>query len=223
MAAVRTQCACGLMARPAAPRVEGVEPQPGRINYLLGSDSSRWLRDIPAYSRVRVHDLYPGVDAVYYTDGGRLETDFVYSNPGPSPMRLPFTSRAPGPPVLAANGDALLRTQAGGDRSPAPAGCISGVQRQAASGSRPLYPSQLRAPSPVRGWYRITTRQHHSWSIPCSRIPPISAAAGTKPRCELPLTARQFLSGRHDRVGELSGDETEQSRPSAGADSTTCW
>src|SRR5207248_875292 len=47
-------------------RVEGVEPLPGRVNYFLGQDPSRWQRNVPTYRRVRYEQVYPGVDLVYY-------------------------------------------------------------------------------------------------------------------------------------------------------------
>ena len=59
----------------APPRIEGVDPLPGRSNYLLGADPKRWHTDVPQYRRVRYHDVQPGVDVVYYGSDGRLEFD----------------------------------------------------------------------------------------------------------------------------------------------------
>jgi len=59
----------------ARPRIEGVDPLPGRSNYLLGADPKRWHTDVPQYRRVRYHDVQPGVDVVYYGSDGRLEFD----------------------------------------------------------------------------------------------------------------------------------------------------
>ena len=44
----------------------GVDPLPGRTNYLTGSDRAKWHTDIPTYARVRYQDVYPGIDLVYY-------------------------------------------------------------------------------------------------------------------------------------------------------------
>ena len=72
---------------------EGSEELPGVSNYLIGKDSTQWHRNISHYSKVRIHDIYPGVDMVYYSnpvDGsaganrGKLEYDFVV-NPGADP------------------------------------------------------------------------------------------------------------------------------------------
>ncbi len=35
-----------------------------RVSYLIGNDPSRWQREIPVWSGVRYHDLYPGIDLV---------------------------------------------------------------------------------------------------------------------------------------------------------------
>src|SRR5579862_1196374 len=47
------------------PQVEGLEPLPGRVNYLVGAEKD-WHRDIPTFGRVRFNNVYPGVDVVYY-------------------------------------------------------------------------------------------------------------------------------------------------------------
>src|SRR5262249_51093020 len=64
----------------ATPQVEGLSELPTKINYMLGNDSSQWHTDVPTYGSVRYHDLYPGVDLVYYGAGtgqNQLEYDFV--------------------------------------------------------------------------------------------------------------------------------------------------
>lgn len=76
----------------ANPVAEGLEPQPGKVHYLIGRDAQKWRRDIPTYARVRFKAVYPGVDLVYYGREGRLEYDFVVA-PGADPgqIRLTFT------------------------------------------------------------------------------------------------------------------------------------
>lgn len=68
----------------AAPEGEGEQPLPGRSNYLIGNDPSRWLVDVPHFARVRYREVYPGVDVVYYAKDQRLEYDFIVS-PGTDP------------------------------------------------------------------------------------------------------------------------------------------
>jgi len=48
---------------------------------------------IPTYAALRVRDLYPGIDLVYYTGRHGLEYDFVV---GPGPIRAASASPPPG-------------------------------------------------------------------------------------------------------------------------------
>jgi uncharacterized protein (TIGR03437 family) len=59
-------------------RGEALDRLPGVSNYYLGNDPKRWRTDVPHFARVRYHDVYPGIDVIYYgnTDG-KLEYDFV--------------------------------------------------------------------------------------------------------------------------------------------------
>jgi hypothetical protein len=61
----------------AAPHVTGEDELPGKVNYLVGTDRSKWSRNIPTYTKVRYAGVYPGVDLVYYGNQKQLEYDFV--------------------------------------------------------------------------------------------------------------------------------------------------
>jgi hypothetical protein len=47
---------------------------PGKSNYILGKESSRWLVDIPQYGRVTQKSVYRGIDLVYNRMKGILNT-----------------------------------------------------------------------------------------------------------------------------------------------------
>src|ERR1017187_1746872 len=66
---------------------QGEQALPGVVNYLIGNQPSRWLKNIPTYSRLRYQQLYPGVDVVYYVNEGRLEYDLVLAR-GADPGRI---------------------------------------------------------------------------------------------------------------------------------------
>jgi hypothetical protein len=69
-------------------QVAGAEELPGKANYFIGNDPSKWHTDVPTYAKVRYESVYPGVDLVYYgTQGGELEYDFVVA-PGADPHAL---------------------------------------------------------------------------------------------------------------------------------------
>jgi len=57
--------------------VSGADELPGKINYFLGNDPKKWERNIPTFAKVRYHDVFEGVDLVYYGNQGQLEYDFV--------------------------------------------------------------------------------------------------------------------------------------------------
>ena len=58
-------------------RVIGIEPLPGRVNYLYGDAPARWRRNVPTYARARTKDLYRGIDVLYYGARDRLEYDLL--------------------------------------------------------------------------------------------------------------------------------------------------
>jgi hypothetical protein len=58
--------------------VTGKDELPGKANYFIGNDPSKWRRNIPTYAKVKYESVYPGIDLVYYgNQGGELEYDFV--------------------------------------------------------------------------------------------------------------------------------------------------
>jgi uncharacterized protein (TIGR03437 family) len=66
-----------LLNADADARISGQERLPGKTNYILGNDPNHWRTNIPTYARVRYHEIYPGVDLVFYGNQGRLEYDFI--------------------------------------------------------------------------------------------------------------------------------------------------
>jgi len=95
-----------------APRIEALDRLPVRTDYYLGTREN-WHTGVPSYSRVRYHDVYPGVDVVYYGNQNQLEYDFVLQ-PGADPraIRMKFRGAPSGPGALtiSAEGDLVLET-----------------------------------------------------------------------------------------------------------------
>jgi hypothetical protein len=60
----------------------GVDRMPTRINYFVGNDPKKWHTDVPAYSKVKYQDVYPGVDLLFYGNQRRLEYDFIVAPGG---------------------------------------------------------------------------------------------------------------------------------------------
>ncbi|MGA8144868.1 MAG: SBBP repeat-containing protein [Candidatus Acidiferrales bacterium] len=93
-------------ANPAA-EIAGTNQLPGKSNYFIGSDSSKWLTDVPSYGRVKYSGIYPGVDLIFYGNQRHLEYDFVVA-PGADPKAV--TLKVDGARKLAINsqGDLVL-------------------------------------------------------------------------------------------------------------------
>ena len=70
-------------------RIEGQERLAGKTNYFHGNDPSKWRTGVQNFSKVRMEEVYPGIDMVYYGNQKQLEYDFVVK-PGsdPSVIRL---------------------------------------------------------------------------------------------------------------------------------------
>jgi hypothetical protein len=78
------------LARANAPaKVSASGQLPGRINYFLGNDSSKWQTDVARYARVSYEDVYPGVSLAFHGAQRQLEFDFVVA-PGASPAPIGF-------------------------------------------------------------------------------------------------------------------------------------
>ncbi|MEO6803404.1 MAG: Ig-like domain repeat protein [Granulicella sp.] len=87
------------------------QPLPGYVNYMRGSDRSKWQTGVATFARARVAAIYPGVDVVYYGTGRQLEFDLeVKPGANPNAIRLTMTGAKP---VLKGNGELVLATAAG--------------------------------------------------------------------------------------------------------------
>jgi hypothetical protein len=101
-----------LGANPDA-EVIGVEELAGKVNYLIGHDPTRWRSHIPTYAKVRLRDVYPGVDLLYSGRPRLLEYSFIVApSADPESIAVAFTppSQSSGrrPPQFDTNGDLSL-------------------------------------------------------------------------------------------------------------------
>ncbi|MCX7747087.1 MAG: Ig-like domain-containing protein [Clostridia bacterium] len=60
------------------------EELPSKSNYFIGNNPDQWYTDIPTFSKVKVPNLYPGIDLIYYGNQNQLEYDLIVF-PGSSP------------------------------------------------------------------------------------------------------------------------------------------
>ena len=85
---------------------------PGKVNYLIGKDAARWHTGVPTFSRVRYHNIYPGVDLVYYGNRRQLEYDFVVA-PGADPQSIQMRFEEVSQLRVTGDGDLVAATSGG--------------------------------------------------------------------------------------------------------------
>jgi len=95
------------------PHLAGRGELPGKANYLIGNDSSKWRTNVPTYAKVEYASVYPGVDLVYYGNGRTIEYDFVVT-PGADPEVITLAIEGAEQFALDAAGDLVLQ-MAGGE------------------------------------------------------------------------------------------------------------
>ncbi len=96
-----------MVAANPAPKATGEDLQPGKVNYFIGKDPSKWQRNVPLYRQVRYENVYPGIDVVYYGNQSRVEHDFVV-NPGADPSKIQLDVQGADRLSVASNGDLIL-------------------------------------------------------------------------------------------------------------------
>ncbi|HEV7398081.1 MAG TPA: SBBP repeat-containing protein, partial [Pyrinomonadaceae bacterium] len=79
-----------LVAANSHPEIEGRDLLPGKSNYLIGRNPANWRNSVSTYARVYYHDVYEGIDLVYYGNQGQLEHDFIVA-PGANADAIAFT------------------------------------------------------------------------------------------------------------------------------------
>jgi uncharacterized protein (TIGR03437 family) len=133
-------------ARPTEITASGLLP--GKSNYLIGNDESRWRTNIPNYSRVEYRDAHPGVTMAFYGTQRALEYDFVVE-PGVDPSNITVSVEGAERIELDDTGDLVLHVgnQRVYHRAP--------VSYQTLNGKR----------QPVSSRYVLRGRVQNSWQI----------------------------------------------------------
>jgi hypothetical protein len=124
-----------LVGAAPAPRVSGMDEQPGKANYFIGKDPAKWRTNVPTYAKVHYREVYPGIDLVYYGNQRQLEYDFVVA-PGANPKKIVLGFEGADKLEIDAEGDLVLHA-AGGDirlKKPVIYQEIDGVRQEIAGG-----------------------------------------------------------------------------------------
>ncbi|MDP9161909.1 MAG: SBBP repeat-containing protein [Acidobacteriota bacterium] len=92
-------------------RISGIDPQPSKTNYLLGSQAL-WKTGIPNYGAAQYHSVYPGIDLKYYGKQQQLEYDFSVA-PQADVSAIAFKIEGANDIRTSKDGDLVLETAAG--------------------------------------------------------------------------------------------------------------
>ncbi len=90
----------------------GVDRLPGRSNYFIGKDRSKWRTGIATYGGVRFESIYPGINLVYRGTQGRLEYDFAIA-PNADPSRIKMSIDGADAVALDRAGNLVIKTSGG--------------------------------------------------------------------------------------------------------------
>ncbi len=95
-----------------APQVTGVNELPGKSNYFIGNDPTKWRTNVPSYSSVRYTEVYRGVDIIFYGNQQELEYDIIVA-PGSDPRQVKLAFAGARNLRIDKQGDLSIYTQSG--------------------------------------------------------------------------------------------------------------
>jgi lysophospholipase L1-like esterase len=99
--------------------ITGEQPLPGRANFFIGNDSSRWSTEVPTYGAIRYKNFYPGVDLIFKGTEAQLKHELVLSQ-GADPASIVLSYSGQDNLSLAEDGSVLIRTAIGNITDSAP-------------------------------------------------------------------------------------------------------
>jgi hypothetical protein len=131
-------------ANPQA-RTSGDGELSGKINYLIGSDSAQWHTGVATFSKIRVEEIYPGVNLIYYGNQQQLEYDFTIA-PETNPNVIAIHFSGADKISVNARGELILALGKDEIRQPAPLVYqIAGGERKEISGGYKILDAQTVA------------------------------------------------------------------------------
>src|SRR3990172_5536781 len=101
-----------LLDADSQPQLHGETPLSSRSHYLIGNNPEKWHTNVRQFAKVRYHNIYPGIDQVYYGNQHQLEYDFVVA-PGANPQQIKLLFNGVDTLRLDAQGNLILHTASG--------------------------------------------------------------------------------------------------------------
>ncbi|MGB7758226.1 MAG: SBBP repeat-containing protein, partial [Bryobacteraceae bacterium] len=123
-----------------------LEPLPGKTNYLIGADPSRWIHNLPTYGRIEYRNVYKGIDVSWYGNQGQLEYDFTVQ-PGADASRVRMSIEGANKLALTPDGGVDIETASGAMKLRLPQ-----IYQDAAGGRQPVQGSYVLEANNVVGF-----------------------------------------------------------------------
>jgi hypothetical protein len=136
---------------------------PGKANFFIGNNSSRWVTKVPTFVAVRYKNLYPGIDQIFEGTEGFLKHELVL-NPGSDPEKIILTFSGQDNLNLDKNGSILIMTGNGNLTVSAP------ICYQDINGSRVTVEGKFRMHDDRRIGFDV---ENYSRSYPLVIDPPL--------------------------------------------------
>jgi Beta-propeller repeat len=101
-----------LVGENSSAQITAANQLPGKSNYYLGNDPTKWQTNVSQYARVAYKNIYPGIDLAYYGEQSKLEFDFIIA---PESNAVPIDFAFSGAKQLAtdASGNLIVSSAAG--------------------------------------------------------------------------------------------------------------
>lgn len=93
------------------PEIEGGASLPGKVNYLLGNDPSRWHTGVSTYEDVTYNSLYPGVDLNYASSNSQVKGTYTVAA-GTDPCQIRWRYGGANGISVTSSGDLQVRLKA---------------------------------------------------------------------------------------------------------------
>ena len=88
-------------------KIQAIDRSKTVTSYFIGNDPRQWRTDIAGYGKLKIANVYPKTDLVFYGNGNQLEYDLVIQ-PGGDPRRIQFDIAGARSIRVADNGDLVL-------------------------------------------------------------------------------------------------------------------
>jgi hypothetical protein len=116
-------------------QISGADELPGKINYLIGNEPAGWQTGVPTFARVRVADIYSGVNLIYHGNQRQLEYDFTVA-PGADPGTIAIRFDGADNISISPAGELTLKLGGSEIRQPKPViyQTVNGARREISGG-----------------------------------------------------------------------------------------